>query len=145
MNNYAPFVEALAIIAFIVLLLAAIFMLVNMYVCDSQNCKAFNVAASKAPKGSKEYVIDLMQELYNDGIWPFPYIGAAIGTPLALWFLGVPITIKNFAILFFVTFVVIYFMFSFFGHHYIRPITSYVIDYIEDDCVCTDNTPETPQ
>jgi hypothetical protein len=127
-------IEIIAIIAFIVLLGAAIFMLVNFYVCDSHNCKAFNEAADKAPVDTKAYMIALMGELYNDGIWPIPYIGASILTPLSLWFIGIPITVRNFAIMFFVSFVTIYFMLTFFGHHYIRIISNYTIEYIRDSC-----------
>lgn len=127
-------VEILAIIAFVVLLAAACYMLISFYVCDSHNCKAFDEAANKAPVGTKSYIIALMGELYNDGIWPIPYIGASILTPLSLWFIGIPITVRNFAIMFFVSFVTIYFMLTFFGHHYIRIISNYTIEYIRESC-----------
>jgi hypothetical protein len=127
-------IEIIAIIAFVILLMSSIFMLTQFYICDHENCKAFNQAEKKAPKGTKEYVIVLLNELYNDGIWPIPYIGASILTPLSLWFIGVPINVRNFAILFFVSFVVIYFMFTFFGHHYIKFISAYTSDYIRESC-----------
>lgn len=127
-------IEIVAVIAFVVLLASAIYMLVSFYICDSHNCKAFNDAAKVGPPGSKEYVVAVLNGMFNDGIWPIPYIGASILTPLGLWFMNKKITIYDFAILFFVSFVVIYFMFSFFGHHYIKFITQYVIQYIEDDC-----------
>ncbi|CAH6419981.1 Hypothetical protein HVR_LOCUS1038 [uncultured virus] len=132
--------EILSVIAFFVLLLAGIFMLVSFYICDSYNCKAFDTANTKGETGSKAYVLTLLGEMYNDGIWPIPYIGSAIATPLSLWFLGVPMTVKNFAIVFFVVFSVIYFMFSFFGHHYIRPIGGYVADYIDNNCPSSNST-----
>lgn len=109
-------------------------MLINFYVCDSQNCKAFNCASQKGATGSKEYTLALLGELYNDGIWPLPYIGAAILTPLSLWFIGVPITVLTFAKVFLVSFIVIYFLFSFFGHHYIKFISLYVSNYIQSNC-----------
>ena len=127
-------VEFFAIIAFIILLGAACFMLVNFYICDSFSCKAFDEAGNKAEKGTKAYAIALLTELYNDGIWPIPYIGAAILTPISLWFIGIPITVRNFAIMFFVSFVTIYFMITFFGHHYIRIISNYSIEYIRQNC-----------
>ena len=127
-------IEPWAVTAFFVLLVASIWMLVNFYICDSNNCKAFNDAGESAPVGSKEYVEELLYGEFNDGIWPIPYIGASILTPLSLWFIGTPITVRNFAILFFVSFVTIYFMFGFFGHHYIKPITKYVSDWIQDSC-----------
>ena len=127
------FMEILTVIAFFVLLAASFYMLISFYICDSFNCKAFNTAKNKGQPGSKEYVVTLMNEMYNDGIWPVPYIGSAIATPLSLWFLGIPMTVRAFAVMFFVIFVVIYFMFVFFGHHYIRPISGYVSEYIRGD------------
>lgn len=128
------FFEILVIIAFFTLLLASLFMLINFYVCDGHNCKAFKTANEEAPEGSKENILVLLAQLFNDGIWPIPYIGAAILTPLSLWFLSIPITMKTFGIMFFTSFVVVYFMFSFFGHHYLNPITTYVSEYIQDQC-----------
>jgi len=130
-------IEFLAIITFIILLAASIWMLMNFYVCDSQTCKPFNESQDKAPKGTKTYVLSLLNELCQDGIWPLPYIGAAILTPLSLWFVNVPITVKSFALVFFISFFTIYFLFSFFGHHYIRYISAYTSDYIQNNCPAT--------
>lgn len=126
-------IDILAIITFVILLSAAIWMLINFYVCDSYNCKVFNDAAEKGSQGSKEYVLELLDGLFSDGIWPVPYIGAAILTPLALWFMGVDITVRSFAILFFISFATTYFIIGFFGHHYLRPIGDYVSDYIDSN------------
>lgn len=131
-------IDVLAIITFIVLLCASLFMLLNFYVCDTNNCKAFKQAENIAPRGTKQYTIALLGELCNDGIWPIPYIGAAILTPLSLWFLEIPLTVRNFAILFFVSFAVIYFMFSFFGHHYIKIVSGYTANYIKTSCPDTE-------
>lgn len=106
-------------------------MLISFYVCDSQNCKAFNVAASKAEKGTEEYTTTLLKQVFNDGIWSVPYIAAAIAAPISLWFMSVPITVKNFAYVFLVAFAVFYFTLSFFGHHYVRVVTNYAVDWIE--------------
>lgn len=128
------FVEYVATLAFFVLLGAAIYMLVAFYICDSQNCTAFRTAGEKAEQGTSLYATTLLYEMYNDGIWPIPYIGGAIATTLGLWFLNVKVNPLNFGILFFTIFVVLYFMFSFFGHHYINPISDYVQEYITDTC-----------
>ena len=134
-------IEFLAIITFIVLLGLCIYLLAMNYICDSNNCKAFKEADAVAEPGTAQYATTILQETFNDGIWPIPYIGAAILTPLSLWFMGVPITVLNFAILFFVSFVTIYFMFSFFGHHYLRPLTRYVSEYIDENCPAVDDAP----
>lgn len=126
--------EPWAILAFFVLLGASLYVLISFYICDNQNCKAFNDAGAVATPGTKEYAITVLNGLYNDGIWPIPYIGASILTPLSLWLIGVPITVKTFAIVFLISFIVIFFMFGFFGHHYIKFIRNYVRDYIEDNC-----------
>ena len=123
-------IDILAIITFIILLGASLFMLYNFYICDNQNCKAFDQAEKSAPRGTSEYVVSLLGELCNDGIWPLPYIGASIITPLALWFLNIELTVRNFAILFFISFTVAYFTFSFFGHHYIKFVARYSADHI---------------
>lgn len=126
--------EILVIIFFLVLLAASIFMFINFYICDGHNCKAFDMANKKGSEGTKANVSAVLSELYNDGIWPIPYIGATFLTPICLWVLSIPITIKTFSMIFFTSFVVIYFLFSFFGHHYLRPITAYVSEYVQDQC-----------
>ena len=123
-------IEILAIVTFVLLLGTAIYLLVTVYVCDGEKCKPFIEASYKGEKGSKEYVLSLLNEFHNDGIWPFPYIGAAILTPLFLWFVNVPINVRNFAIVFVTSFLVIYFLFSFMEHHYAHYITGYVSDYV---------------
>lgn len=127
-------IEIFTIVSFLTLLFASIYMLLSFYVCDKQTCKAFNQAADYGEKGSTAYVIALLGELYNDGIWPFPYIGAAVLTVFSLWFVGAALTVKNFAIMFFISFITIYFLFSFFGHHYVRFIAQYTTDYIRNNC-----------
>lgn len=147
-------IEIVVVFAFFVLLLSAIYLLVNIYICDGLNCKPFTQAENKGARGTKEYVEALMGEFFNDGMWPLPYIGAAILTPLSLWFIGFPITILNFAILFFVSFATFYFILSFFGHHYVNFIVDYATDYIRGTLntpapapapVPSTHTTETPQ
>jgi hypothetical protein len=132
-------IDIIAIIIFVVLLISSLVMLIQFYICDNHNCKAFNCASIKGKKGSKEYTIALLEELCADGIWPLPYIGGTIITTLALWFIESPITTRNFAILFFVSFAISYFIISFLIHHYIEIILDYTIEYIENDCVISAN------
>lgn len=129
--------EPLAILSFFVLLFSSIFLITQVYWCNDLNCKAFTDAEKEAHPETKEYTLVLLNNLYSDGIWALPYIGAAIAAPLSLWILGIPITVKNFAIVFLITFLVIYFLFAFFGHHYVKFITNYVANYIEDNCPAT--------
>lgn len=128
------FINGAAIFFFLSILVIALLLIYNIYLCDGQTCKPFTIASNTGVRGSREYTISIVNSIYDDGIWPFPYIAAAILTPLSLWFLNVPITIQNFAIMFFTSFAVIYFIFSFLGHHYVRYLTGYVTSYIEEFC-----------
>jgi len=129
--------EPLAVIAFLILLISCIYMVYQFYVCDNFTCKACEDASEFGDKGSKNYTIALQNNLYNDGIWSLPYIGAAIIAPLSLWILNSPITVKNYAIVFLISFLVIYFLFAFIGHHYVKIISKYTIKYIEDNCIAS--------
>lgn len=120
-------------IIFILLLVFAFFLICAIYVCDTYECKPFNVANTKEPPGTEGYILALLTEMFNDGIWAFPFVGAAIATPISLLLLGVPITIKNFTIMFLIIFIVTYFLFSFFGHHYIKPLSEYIAEYIKNN------------
>lgn len=128
-------IEGICLIFFIIFLFIAVYMVYTFYVCDSHTCKPYKQAEMKGSPGTKTYTMALLNELYNDGIWPYPYIGATIIAPIILWFVEMELTMKNFAIIFFVSFVVIYFLFSFFGHHYLRIIANSASQYIDDN-VC---------
>jgi len=127
------FISAILIILFFILLFLAIYFISEFYICDSYNCKVFLCGENKSPRGTKAYVIFLLNEFYRDGMWPFPYIGAAIITPLCLWLLDICITVKNFTIIFLVSFIFIYFLFSFFLHHSVKFVSEYVSDYINQN------------
>lgn len=105
-----------------------------MYICDAQTCKAFQIAGEAGATGSQAYTLQLLNEFFNDGIWALPCIGAAILAPLSLWFMRVPITVLNFAILFFVSFAIMYFIIGFLIHHYARPIIEYLEGYVSTSC-----------
>ena len=132
-------IDILAIITFIILLFAALWMLAEFYICDRNNCKAFQEADRKAERGTLDYCYALLHEFFNDGIWPLPYIGSAILTPLSIWFLGIEMTVRNFAIIFFVSFATTFFILGFFLHHYVRPIQEYLDQCFNEFCPATNN------
>lgn len=132
-------ISALLIIVFFILLFLAIVFISEFYICDNYNCKVFICSENKAPRGTKEYVISLLNEFYTDGVWPLPYVGAAIITPLALWFLDICITVKNFAIIFIISFLVIYFIIAFFLHHGFKFVVEYATGYIAKNCPNTND------
>jgi len=129
--------EILMVLFFGLLLSLAIILLGQIYICDNSACKSFQEAVKAGELGSKPYVLLLVNSLFDDGIWPVAYIASAILTPLSLYFLRFPITIYTFSILFFISFATMYFVFLFIIHHYVRFITGYVDNYIENNCPAT--------
>ena len=125
------FVDAFAFVCFCILLIASVYMLIDFYICDNNQCKAFHVASRDSEEGSQDYILSLLRDLGFDGVWPLPYIGAAILTPLGLWLMRIPITTRNFGLFFFISFVVIYFLFSFYNHHYLKFIARYISENIQ--------------
>ena len=121
-------IEIAAIIVFFVLLIVAIIFLLTFYICDNGKCKAFYCAEERGdPRGSHEHLMALLGEMGNDGVWCIPFIGASIMTALVFWFLEIEFTVRTFAIMWFVCFVVNYILFSFYNHHYLKPLTKYII------------------
>jgi hypothetical protein len=130
-------IDIIGIIVFAILLVVAVIFLLSFYICDNGKCKAVYCAEEKGgPKGSFDYIIALLGELGNDGIWCIPYIGASIMTGIVFWFLGVEFTIRNFAIMWFVCFVVNYLFFSFYNHHYLKPLAKYLINELNKGHGC---------
>lgn len=124
--------EFFASLCFLAVLIFAIIMISTFYICDNGNCRAFERAAEAGPTGSTEYDIALLSGFYQDGMWPLPFIGASILSAISIWFLQVPVTLRNFGILFFVSFAVIYFTFLFFGHHFVVLIAKEVIKQLRN-------------
>ena len=129
--------DTFIVVSYFGLLIFAIVILSNFYMCDSHNCKAFIDAKEKYPVGTKKYYSDLLNNVYGDGFWCFPYRGASILSFLSFWFLNIPNTLYNFGLLFFVSFCVIYFTYAYLGHHHIKIINDYIASYISNNC--TDN------
>ena len=128
-------ITIVAVILYIILLSFSVYMIISFYVCDDQNCKPFKQANSVAPQNTKDNVLALLNELNNDGIWPLAFIGSSLITALGLWFIQANITIRTYIIMFLTGFMVIYFLFTFVGHHYLRPVADYVSEYIENTCI----------
>ena len=126
--------DTFIVVSYFGLLICAIIMLYYLYICDSYNCKAFTDAQQNYPVGTKKYYSDLLNNVYGDGFWCFPYIGASILSFLSFWFLNIPNTLYNFGLLFFVSFCVIYFTYAYLGHHHIKAINDYIAWYIADNC-----------
>ena len=126
--------DTFIIISYFSLLIFAITLIYTFYICDNLNCGAFSNSEQLYTKGSKNYYSELLNNVFADGFWCFPYIGASILSFLTFWFLNIPNTLYNFGFLFFVSFCVIYFTYAFFGHHHVRIINDYVASYILTNC-----------
>lgn len=139
-------VEVLAIIVFIVLFVASVYMLFAFYICDGRRCKALaevtpSVAAEyrvpvnvpetgSSVKGSEE-AVKLLSAIGKEGLWPLPFIGSAIIMGFTIWWLKVPATVLNYSLVFVTSFITTYFMFAFFMHHYVNPIVEQAIKDIK--------------
>ena len=125
--------DVIALILYFILLLASIFMIIQFYSCDDHTCKAYKVAAKEGPEGSQEFTLALLFELYNDGVWPLAFVGSAILTGLFFYFAQVPFTVRSYMIFFLVGFIVVYFLFAFMAHHYVKPIALSVGNFLDSN------------
>lgn len=125
-------IQIIMVLAFIGLLIMACYLIGRMYICDSETCKAFLDAEEVAEVGSKEYTQALLNNLFADGSWPFPYLGAVIAAGLALYFIGCEITVRTYSVVFFVIFITYYCIWQFLAHHYVFPIINAANQYIDN-------------
>ena len=129
----------LIIIIIIILIVVSVDLIRLGYICDFHKCRAFQKADKKGVTGSAPYITELTNNICNEGLWPWALLGSIIIGPVSLWLMRRPINIIDFGIIFLVSFIVIYFTLSFFGHHYVKPIISEVNKHINDNCICIAN------
>jgi hypothetical protein len=115
-------VEVLTVLAFLCLLGVALYLVSEFYICDGERCVLFRRQLD---------IEGVLTGALRDGLWPVPYIGAAILTTLTLWIKGEKFTPRSFAISFLIAFIVMYLGLSFLGHHYLQPILDHIRDYIQ--------------
>jgi hypothetical protein len=130
-NYNHPIVNFLLILTFVILLIMAIVLLLITYICDNQACKPFNEAFQQPTK--KKIMLKLLDNLAEDGIWPYAYISSSILAAIFFSTLPIQLTVKLFALAFLLTFIVFYAIMGFFIHHYIKPIKRYIMDYINEN------------
>lgn len=119
------------IIVYVLLLIFAIHLLINGYICDDHTCSPM-IKAKKQSTRKKEQ-LHLLTDIGQDGIWPFAYIASSILCALFFSILPMLLTIQTFIVVFLVTFIVFFCIIGFFIHHYIVPIKKYIMTYIEND------------
>ena len=118
--------DIIVVLALLIMLSAAIYMILTFYICDDQTCKAFVIANNEEERGTVAYNIELLNNIFIDGVWPIALIGSLIASFFSMWLGGGNMTIANYFIMFFINFLVIYFTFNFSIHHYLQPILAYV-------------------
>jgi len=111
-------------------------MIVKFFNCDDYNCKAFKDADEISERGTKEYAINLLKTTGNDGIWGLCWVSSAIVSVLIMWLADVPFQLVTYTIILLLVFLTEYVIFNFFIHHYIKPITGYSIDVLDNE-ICT--------
>lgn len=119
------------IIWFIILIILSVYLIKTTYICDFHQCKAYSDAAQDGVPGSKEYTLGLLDALFKDGIWIFPFVASAIFSPVILFLLQLPVTVYNMAIIFLISFLCNYAILLFMIHHYVNFIKASIAEYIE--------------
>lgn len=125
------------IIVVFIFLGIGLYSIATMYICDNDNCAAIKVAKEKGEPGSVEYLSFLLNSTYGGGLWSFALVGGIVISPIALWIMYRPITVINFITIFLVSFLVIYFLFSFFSYHYVQPLAKIIDNGLHNNCICT--------
>jgi hypothetical protein len=116
------------IIVWIILLIVALSLFIKFFICDKQTCVPF--MKFKQFDNEKDGMLYLLNGITHNSTWPIAYIGSSICTVLVLWIANSAFDIRKSFITFITIFLVIYFLLSFYLHHYIRPVGSFVADYI---------------
>ena len=128
------FISVLVLIAYLLLLCFSLILLNQQYICDGENCNIYVRAGEKYPPGTDSYYAYILNNIGLDGVWPFALICASIITVLVIWLISADLTLQNFSILFIITFIVSYFIITFYNHHYIRPILASASNFITNNC-----------
>lgn len=128
------FISILVLIAYLILLCFSLILLNQQYVCDGERCNIYVRAGEKYPPGTDSYYAYILNNIGLDGVWPFALICGSIITVLAIWLIDAALTLQNFAIIFIITFIVVYFIITFYNHHYIRPILASASMFITNNC-----------
>lgn len=125
-------ISILVVVIVIFLLIFAVVLIFKVHVCDF-GCKALEEAEAKAGNDdSLDYYIFVLNEIGRDGVWPIAFIGSMAITLIFFWiYRKIEWDVRNLFLCFFLSFITIYFCFSFYIHHNIIPLKEKVSDYIQ--------------
>ena len=80
--------DLMGIIVVVLLIALALFFVYTFYVCDSLTCVPFKNSNEEAVPGTLEYDILLLQNTFEEGIWPIPFLGGIVISLMSIWFVG---------------------------------------------------------
>jgi hypothetical protein len=118
-------------IIYILLLIFAIMVLINHFICDEHTCNIFTYALKNV--GNKSQVIFLLNHLCEDNIWPYAFITSSIISFLFFSILPIDFNLLYFIVTFFLSWLIFYALMSFLLHHYVIPIKDSIINFIKNN------------
>lgn len=122
----------------IILVVLAISMEAKHYVCDTGPCAILEWAKYRA-NNDKEKYINLIEYTTQQSVWMRAFIASTVITAVTFWwFTGtLPPFFYFLGYLIFI-FVIMYFIFTFYQHHFLAPVNKDVKDYIKHNCTDDD-------
>lgn len=115
---------------YLLLLIWAIYILINSFICDEHTCTIFTSAFKQAE--NKSQILFLLNHLCEETIWPYAFIASSIISFLFFAILPIKLTLFYFLVTFFLSWLIFYALISFLVHHYVIPMKETIIDYIKN-------------
>lgn len=114
---------------YIVLLILSLKLILDLYALDDES-HIFK-ECDKKNKDDKDKATFILNRYFDDGMWPFAYLGSSI--LIALIFIIMPIKRdpRLITIAFLISFLSFYAIMSFIIHHYINPAKLYILNYMD--------------
>lgn len=113
---------------YITLLIVSIMLIMDLYLCDNNDNTIIHRYNEKNEKAKAIYVIN---RFYDDGMWPFAYLGSSILIALIFIILPIKRNPRYITMAFLISFLSFYAIMSFIIHHYINPVKKYILNYIK--------------
>ena len=108
------------------------------YVCDVSHCEFFDWAENRSTNDRDKYIMQVDLQVKRS-VWMRCYLLAILITAVVYWWFmaGLPPAIHFIVLLVFI-FVVIYFGFAFYDHHFHGPVSTDIMDYMRHACSIDD-------
>ncbi len=126
--------DLIGYIILIIILIVALLTETRHYVCDSYGCDVL-IWSKERSNNDREKYVNLIDYMTRPSAWMKAYIAALIITAVACWwFLGTLPHILGFLAPFLFVFFVIYFLLTFYQHHYLAPLGADLKGYLQAAC-----------